>query len=291
MISIRGLNLKEVISLIGINIGFHNVWDVVQAVVDIVLVSYVIYKVIYLARETRAWQLIKGILIILIASKISNFLGLNTIAFVLNYAVQYIAIALVVLFQPELRRGLEQIGRSKFGSFIGFEVANSDMKLSVVIEEIIEAVKEFSKQNIGALIIFERKTKIGDVINSGIKIDSNISSELIINIFSPNAPLHDGAIIIRNNRIKAAACFLPLSDNLDISKELGTRHRAAIGISEVSDALCIVVSEETGTISFTVNGQLTRNVSIETLKTTLHNYLSDNEIINRKLALWKVKPK
>jgi len=284
-------NIKELINGIAGNIGFKSFWDLLLAIIDISIVSYVIYKLILLVRETRAWQLIKGILFILVAAKVSDYLGLSSIAFILNHTVSYIAITLVVLFQPELRRGLEQIGRSRFRSLFSFDEEQNKIKTTTVIEEIIKSVTELSKNYVGALIVFERETKIGEIIDSGTKLDSNVVSELLVNIFCPNTPLHDGAVIIRNNRIKAVSCFLPLTENSDLSKDLGTRHRAALGISEVSDSIAVIVSEETGKISFALNGGLTRNLTTDTLRKALNKNLFDEKGATKKIGLWKVVTK
>lgn len=266
-------------------------WDLLKTLLDISIVSYVIYKLIIMVRETRAWQLIKGILVILIAAKLSGILGLKTIAFILNNTVQYIAIALVVLFQPELRRGLEQIGRSKFKDLLSFDEENSAIQTTALIEEIVKACTELSRTMTGALIVIERETRIGEIINTGVQLDSNVTAELLLNIFTPNTPLHDGAVVIRTNRIKAAACFLPLTDNPNLSKELGTRHRAALGITEVSDAISVVVSEETGKISFALNGGLTRSLTPDILRKALNKNLLERNHTNKKLGLWKVRNK
>ncbi|HOQ01442.1 MAG TPA: diadenylate cyclase CdaA [Acetivibrio clariflavus] len=288
---INQINLWGIFNFLSDNLSIKGPWDLVKTVVDISIVSYAIYKMAMLVRETRAWQLIKGILFILIASKLSDILGLRTIAFILKMIIQYLAIALVVLFQPELRRGLEQIGRSRFKSFFSFEDESYTIKIKSNIEEIIKAVVEMSRTFTGALIVIERETKIGDIINSGIQIDSNVTSELLINIFTPNTPLHDGAVVIRGDKIKAAACFLPLTENPNLSKELGTRHRAALGISEVSDAIVVVVSEESGKISVALNGGLTRNLTSDTLRKALSKNLLEKDVPNKKLGLWKVKSK
>lgn len=285
------INFWGIINFLSDNLSIKEPWDLVKTIVDISIVSYAIYKLARLVRETRAWQLIKGILFILIASKLSEILGLRTIAFILKMIIQYLAIALVVLFQPELRRGLEQIGRSRFKNFFNFEDEGYTIKVKSNIEEIIKAVVEMSRTFTGALIVIERETKIGDIINSGIQIDSNVTSELLINIFTPNTPLHDGAVVIRGDKIKAAACFLPLTENPNLSKELGTRHRAALGISEVSDAIVVVASEESGKISVALNGGLTRNLTSDTLRKTLSKNLLEKDAPNKKLGLWKVKTK
>ncbi|MCX7843741.1 MAG: diadenylate cyclase CdaA [Clostridia bacterium] len=272
-------------------IGFENPIDIVRAVIDISIVSYVIYKLIMLVRDTRAWQLIKGILVLVAAAFLSNVLQLRTIAFILEKTFQYIAFALIVIFQPELRRGLEQIGRSKFRDLFSFEEESTSIQTTAVIEEIVKAVSSMSRTFTGALVVIERYTKIGEIINTGTQLDSNVSAELLINVFTPNTPLHDGAVVVRNNKIKAAACFLPLTDNTNLSKELGTRHRAALGITEVSDALAVVVSEETGKISFALNGGLTRNLTPDLLRKALNKNLLEKNNQAKKLTLWKVKSK
>lgn len=285
------IDFWRIINFLSDNLSIKGPWDIVKTIIDVSIVSYAIYKIARLVRETRAWQLIKGILFILIASKLSEMLGLRTIAFILKMIIQYLAIALVVLFQPELRRGLEQIGRSRFKNFFNFEDESYTIKVKSNIEEIIKAVVEMSKTFTGALIVIERETKIGDIINSGIQIDSNVNSELLMNIFTPNTPLHDGAVVIRGDKIKAAACFLPLTENPNLSKELGTRHRAALGISEVSDAIVVVASEESGKISVALNGGLTRNLTSDTLRKALSKNLLEKDTPNKKLGLWKVKTK
>jgi diadenylate cyclase len=285
------INFWGIINFLSDNLSIKGPWDLVKTIVDISIVSYAIYKIATLVRETRAWQLIKGILFILIASKLSDILGLRTIAFILRMIIQYLPIALVMLFQPELRRGLEQIGRSRFKNFFNFEDESYTIKVKSNIEEIINAIVEMSKTFTGALIVIERETRIGDIINSGIQIDSNVTSELLINIFTPNTPLHDGAVVIRGDKIKAAACFLPLTENPNLSKELGTRHRAALGISEVSDAIVVVASEESGKISVALNGGLTRNLTSDTLRKALSKNLLEKHVPNKKLGLWKVKTK
>lgn len=290
---LKNIDIHTIINFIAGNLGIKGTWDVVRTVIDIGIVSYVIYKIVQLVRETRAWQLLKGLLLIIFAAKVSGILGLKAVAFILNYTIQYIALAMVVLFQPELRRGLEQIGRSRFGKLFNFEDNNTALQTSATIEEIVKAVSHLSKSLTGALIVIERETKIGEAINSGININANITSELLINVFSHNTPLHDGAVIIRSNKLKAAACFLPLTDNPHLSKELGTRHRAALGITEVSDSLVVVVSEETGKISFAVNSGLSRNLNADMLRKALNKNLLDkkSDIRNKKLYLWRTKAK
>lgn len=285
------INLRDMFDNFAGYMGFNNPLYIIRTIIDISIVTWVVYKLIILVKETRAWQLIKGILLILVATELSKILGLKTINFMLQNMLSVLAIGAIVLFQPELRRALEKIGRSRFKDIFSFEEANTRIQITAVIEEIVKACVDLSTKYTGALIVIERDTKIGEIINTGTQLNSNVSSELIINIFVPDTPLHDGAVIIRDNRIKAAACFLPLTDNPNLSKELGTRHRAALGITEVSDSIAVVVSEESGKISFALNGGLTRNLTPDTLRKALNKNLLDNEDNSKKLGLWRVKAK
>jgi len=263
----------------------------IQDILDIVIVAYLIYKIIGLLKETRAMQLIKGIAVLCVIFQLSTILQLSVLNFFLMNAFQFGVIAMLVVFQPELRNALEKVGRSKLGQI--FKIDNPDAPESItnLVEAIAKSVSVLSKNRIGALVVIERKTKIGDIIKTGIKIDSNISAELLVNIFMPNTPLHDGAVVIRGSRIQAAACFLPLTQSQELAIELGTRHRAALGISEVSDAVVVVVSEETGKISIALEGSLTRNLTVESLSRALLKILMPNsERKNgRKILQWKGK--
>ncbi|GAE89847.1 diadenylate cyclase CdaA [Acetivibrio straminisolvens] len=288
---LAGVNFWDILINLSTNLDIKNPWDLIKTIIDIGIVSFVIYKLIELIRETRAWQLIKGILVIVFAARVSQLLGFKTLSFLLRLTIEYMAIILVVLFQPEFRRGLEQLGRSRFRNLFSFEEEDRTIKVKSLIEEIIKAVTEMSRTFTGALIVIERETKLGEIINSGINLDSSVTSELLINIFTPNTPLHDGAVVIRDNKIKAAACFLPLTENPNLSKELGTRHRAALGISEVSDSIVVVVSEESGRISVALNGGLTRNLTSDTLRKALSKNLLDKANPSKKLGIWKVKAK
>lgn len=240
-------------------------------VVDILLVALLIYRLILQIRGTRAVQLIKGLIVLLVAATISSWLRLNTINWILDKVMAMVIVAIPVVFQPELRRALERLGRGKFFArplyFLGEEAANR------LAGELVRAVSMMSKRKIGALIVMERETGIYDYMETGIKIDGVVSAEFLLNIFMPNTPLHDGAVIIRGDRAVAAGCFLPLSENPDLSKDLGTRHRAGLGISEHSDALAIIVSEETGIVSVAREGRLTRNLDENALKELLENIL------------------
>ena len=244
-------------------------------VIDIFIVSFMFYKLFALIRGTRATQLIKGILFIFIGSKLSEFFKLYTISWILNNAVTVGFIAILIVFQPELRRILEHIGNNKLLKPVNPEESRSNAN---VIEEIVKATYSLAGKKIGALMVLERKTGLRDIIETGISLNSDISYELLMNIFIPNTPLHDGAVVISNDHIIAASCFLPLTDNKQISMELGTRHRAGIGISEKSDAIVIVVSEETGYVSICEKSKINRNVS----KEYLLNYLVENFVVEEK---------
>jgi diadenylate cyclase len=231
--------------------------DYLSNILDILLVWLVIYKLIKVIRGTKAVQLLKGIFVIVIVRFLSEFLGFNTLSWMLEKALTWGFLAVIIIFQPELRRALEQLGRGRL-----FTRSNQEEEeRKKMVEAIVKATNYMAKRRIGALISIERDTGMGDYIETGISLDSNLSSELLINIFIPNTPLHDGAVIIQKQKIAAAACYLPLSESPFISKELGTRHRAALGISEVTDSVTIVVSEETGNISIAKNGELYRDLS------------------------------
>ncbi len=261
----------------------------IKDIIDILIVAYVIYKGIKLLRETRAATLVKGIVILILAMQLSSLLNLYLVNYILVNAMQVGFIALFVVFQPELRRGLEKMGRSKFGNILSFYEENDEEQTSMTVSRICHAMENLSANRVGALIILERQTKIGDIIRTGVTLNSEITAELLVNIFVPNTPLHDGAVVIRNNRIVAAACFLPLTQNSELNIELGTRHRAAIGITETSDCVALVVSEETGKISLALEGTLTRNLTVESLERALTKILSPepNQLNNKKFKIWK----
>lgn len=270
-------------------LGLNSVWDIIRMVIEVSLVSYVIYKGIQLVRETRAIQLVKGLIFILIFSKFSEILGLKTIAYLLQGAIQIFGFGLIVLFQPELRRALEKLGSSGFQDIMLRKTDEDRVKTISAIEAIVQACAQLSQNYIGALIIIERVTKIGDIVNTGTQMDAMLSSELLVNIFTPKTPLHDGAVIIRDNTIKAAACYLPLTQNAGLSRELGTRHRAALGITEVSDAIAVVVSEESGKISYAHSGGLTRNLTPDMLRKALTKLLLDSANDRKLFTFRKVK--
>ena len=259
----------------------------IRDIIEILIVAFAFYKLFMLIRETRAEQLIKGILVLFIATKVSEWLELYTVYWILDKTMTVGVIAILIVFQPELRRGLEYIGRSRFftKSFVEIE----DESLNKIMDEIVDAVASLARQKIGALIVMERETGLNEVVETGTKIEGKVSSGLLINIFIPNTPLHDGAVVIKEDTVKAAGCFLPLTENASLSKELGTRHRAALGISERSDCIAIVVSEETGAISVAENGSLSRYLDVKTLKQILmdmYKYKDQKQIF---LLKWRHK--
>ncbi len=269
----------EQIRLIFLNISIFNV-------IDIAIVYFLLYKGYMLIKNMRAKQLVKGIALVVIITQLSGVFQLFTLSWILNSTLQVGFIALVILFQPELRRALEYIGRKSV-----FSLSTSDRdsdSAQKIMKEITTAVSSLSRQRIGALIIFELKTGLSEIIDTGVTINSEISSGLLINIFIPNTPLHDGAVIIRSYRIAAAGCFLPLTDNNQLSKDIGTRHRAALGMTERSDAIALIVSEETGYISYAVDGRLYRNIQIEELEKVLAKvYLGEEK--PKIFEKWKTK--
>lgn len=260
------------------------------SILDIIVVSYIFYKAYMLIKETRAVQLLKGILLILLLIPVSSFLQLNMLYWILNKTITIGVLSIIIIFQPEIRRGLEHLGRSAFNDR---HILEDEEVMEKVVGEVVDAVENLSKSKTGALIIIENRTGLGDVIATGTKLDAIVSAALLENIFVVNTPLHDGATIIRNDKIIASGCFLPLTNNDEISKALGTRHRAGLGISENSDALTIIVSEETGNISLAVNGKLTRNYTKDRLKDILVRILKSRQ--NKKLTfrervrLWSKK--
>ena len=239
----------------------------VTDIIEIMIIAFLVYHLMVWIKNTKAWMLLKGVAVLLIFILVAYVFKMNTILWLAKNSINVLATAAIVVFQPELRRALEQLGQNKvWKKLIPFERVTSTEKFSEhTIDAIVAACYEMAKVKTGALIVVERDIVLTEYEKTGIAIDSLVSSQLLINIFEHNTPLHDGAIIVRGNRIVAATCYLPLSDNMKLSKELGTRHRAAVGMSEVSDALVITVSEETGRVSFAINGHLTRGVPREQL--------------------------
>lgn len=280
--------MSEFLSFLMDNIRLVRITDLL----DIAIVSYAIYKCVMLIKETRAAQLIKGVIVLVILLQLSGWMKLNATNYILSNTMQVGVFALIVLFQPELRRVLEKMGTNTMRKLFnqGFETDED------VTPCICEAVEYMSSQRIGALILIERSTKLGDFMTSGTVLNAKVTPQLIINIFTPNTPLHDGATVIGGNVIKASACFLPLSQNNELSKELGTRHRAAVGVSEITDCLAIVVSEETGAISVAINGTIRRNITVKRLEEMLREIKAADSAVNEiksktKLKKWTVKKK
>jgi len=256
------LFLEQVINSIKNSISDFRVTDAI----DILLLATIIYWLLKLTSKTRAMQVLKGLGFVLFAAWVTDFLNLVGTTWILNYVLTAGALVIVIIFQPELRRALAKIGRGR----IEFAVAPSN-NASETVESILKAVLSLSKKRVGALIVFERKTGLRDVIESGTRLNAEISTELLENIFFTNSPLHDGAVIIQEERIEAAGCFLPLSDNKQIGQELGTRHRAALGLSEVSDSVTLIISEETGVISVAQDGSLIRYLDSKSIKDLLED--------------------
>jgi len=258
----------------------------IWSVLDILVVAYLFYKGYMLIKETRAEQLLKGIMLMVALIPISYFLNLEMLNFILNKTLTVGLISIVIIFQPEIRRLLEHIGRTAFEDV--YNIENQEEREEIV-NEIVVAVKNLSETKTGALIVIEQSTRLGEIINSGTILDAKVTANLLENIFVTNTPLHDGATIIRKDRILASGCVLPLTNNNTINKKLGTRHRAALGLSEVSDSIIIIVSEETGIISLAINGRLTRNYEGDRLRRVLENIFKSKEKKRVKTAGEKVR--
>ncbi len=257
-------------------------------IVEICILAYLIYHVVKWVKNTRAWALVKGLVVVMAFWLFAVILDLNVIIWIIKNTINVGIIAIVILFQPEFRKALEQLGQKNLvKSFISFDDSRENDKFSDhTLNEIVRATFELARTKTGALIVIEEETPLNDFESTGIFIDSLISSELLINIFEHNTPLHDGAVILRGNRIVAATCYLPLSDNMQLSKDLGTRHRAGIGISEVTDSLTIIVSEETGKVSIAKGGKLIRNVDGDYLRAKLAD-IQHKSVEPKKLKLWR----
>lgn len=266
-------------------------------VIDIGIVTFLTYKLILIIRETRAQQVVKGILLLIVLMQLAEIFKLNIINFILKNTMQIGLLAVLIVFQPELRRALEKVGTSRFSKFDFFSGDRMDTysEIDYAIECVVSACSSMAKSKTGALIVLERDGHLSEIIETGTKLNADISPELIMNVFFPNSPLHDGAVIVRGDRVMAAGCLLPLSENQSLSRELGTRHRAALGMSERSDAITVVVSEETGTISAAVDGILKRHLALETLRKLLEREfkgnISDIEKMRNKIMAWKGREK
>ena len=259
-------------------------------IAEILIIAFFLYHIILWMKTSRAWTLLKGILVIIIFALIAYLCKFTTILWIAGKTINVALIAVVVIFQPELRKALEQLGNKRYlAGLLQFDDLKDKKEIfsDRTIDELVKASYEMAKHKTGALIVIEQEINIQDYINTGIDIDAFVSNQLLINIFEHNTPLHDGAVIIRGNRIVSATCYLPLSDNMDLSKELGTRHRAGAGISEATDAFVIIVSEETGKVSIAHNGQLVRNVDGEYLRNKLELLKIGNLDTGKRIKIWK----
>lgn len=274
--------LQSILTLLQKSFANLSLWSIL----DILVVSFIFYKAYMLIKETRAEQLIKGLALIVILIPVSYLLKLDMLYFILNKTITIGVLSVIIIFQPEIRRVLEHLGRSAFDDAHYFEDKES---LNIVINEIVTAVDNLAMTKTGALIVIEQSTGLNEVMGLGTIIDGNITSNLLENIFVVNTPLHDGATIIRNGRILASGCVLPLTNNTNINKKLGTRHRAAIGLSEISDAVIIIVSEETGIVSLAINGKLTRGYDKERLRNILIKVIENKNTKNVRTAGERVK--
>lgn len=281
------LQIQSILSQIGAlfsNLFVRPDW---RNIIDVIILTVLIYNFLKLVRHTRASSLVKGIIFILVLALLSDVFEIHALNWVLQQIISVGVVVLVIVFQPELRRMLEQLGRSKIARQVfGSPKKHRNAQMELHVSEIVKALNDMSRKKIGALIVLERSTKLGDIIESGTTVDAEISSALIQNIFEPNTPLHDGAMIIRDERIIAAACILQLSDDYSISRELGTRHRAAIGITETTDAVSLIVSEETGIISMAREGKLTRYLDTKSLTILLTELFTPD----RSLSSWILQP-
>ena len=257
---------------------FQSFWNLlltiqITDIVDIVLVAFVCYKLLTLLRSTSTWKIVKGVAVILALSWITELASLHVFNFIISNIISMGILALVVLFQPELRRMIEHLGASNLRSFFG-DRSGQGSQVQDVISQTVQACEAMSRDKVGALIVFERRTSLDEYTKAGTVVDAKVSDQLLRNVFFPKAALHDGAMVIRDNRVYAAGCVMPLSSNHNINADLGTRHRAGLGISEVSDAVVVIVSEETGTISVAVGGMLKRHLAPQTLEKLLNNELN-----------------
>ena len=258
-------------------------------VIEILFIAFVLYSILVWIKDTKAWSLLKGIIVVMVFTIIAYILNLRTILWIAGKTISVGIIALVIISQPELRRALEQLGRKRIvlGLFsFGDNKDKGELFSAKTAEEIVEAVYAMAAVRTGALIVIEQDMMLEEYIRTGIEVDGIVTNQLLINIFEHNTPLHDGAVIVRENRVVAATCYLPLSDNINLSKELGTRHRAGVGISEVTDSFTIIVSEETGAVSIAVGGEILRNIDKESLRNRLE-FLRKKTVEVKPFKLWR----
>lgn len=264
-------------------------------ILEILIIAFLVYYILAWMKTTRAWQLLKGLIVICVVLLLAFVMDMTTILWLAENLLSFAVIAIVVVMQPELRHALEQLGKKNFlpsGMFSDASKREQELFSEKTINEIVKASYEMGRARTGALIVIEQNESLRDYERTGIEVDGIVTSQLLINIFEHNTPLHDGAVIIRGNRITSATCYLPLSDNLDLSKELGTRHRAGVGISEATDSLTVIVSEETGKVSVAYEGRLERGLSSEELKARLQRTLNrQNEEKSKGKHIWKGRSK
>lgn len=258
-------------------------------VLEIFILAFLVYSLLLWIKSTRAWTLLKGLMVLVVCVSLVYILHMDTLIFIVNRGIDIAITAAIVIFQPELRRALEQIGEKQIvSSLIPIDTGRdvTERFSDKTVNEIAKAASEMGKAKTGALIVIEQNVRLDEYERTGITLDSVLTSQLLINIFEHNTPLHDGAVIVRGNRITSATCYLPLSDNMMLSKELGTRHRAGVGISEVTDSLTVIVSEETGGISVAYKGELKRNITVDELKEQLV-MLQNKTVPQKKFRIWK----
>ncbi len=285
MILERLSSMAETFSLRSFNIRWEDI-------VEVIIISFLLYQIMAWAKHTKVWLLMKGIMIIMAFILLAVFFKMHTIVWIVQNVLSLAVIAVIVVLQPELRHALEELGRKSFiTNVITFEKPTDERFSDKTVNDLVKASFEMGKVKTGALMVIEQNVLLTEYERTGIEVDGLISSQLLINIFEHNTPLHDGAVIIRGNRIVSATCYLPLSDNMGISKELGTRHRAGIGISEVTDALTIIVSEETGHVSVTYEGKLYRNLDANGLREKISMIQNKEVEDNKKRRLWKGRAK
>ena len=257
-------------------------------IIEILFIAFVLYSILVWIKDTKAWSLLKGIIVVGVFTIIAYILNLRTILWIASKTISVGIIALVIIFQPELRRALEQLGRKRIVSGLfnfGEGKDKGELFSAKTAEEIVKAVYDMAAVRTGALIVIEHDMMLEEYIRTGIEVDGIVTSQLLINIFEHNTPLHDGAVVVRENRVVAATCYLPLSDNVNLSKELGTRHRAGVGISEVTDSFTIIVSEETGAVSVATGGEILRNIDKESLRNKLE-FLRKKSVEVKSFRLW-----
>ncbi len=275
-----------------VNWSLHSLNVEWEDIVEVIIISFLLYHIMAWAKHTKVWLLMKGIIIILVFILLAILFEMNTIMWIVKNVLGLAVTAIIVILQPELRHALEELGRKNFiSNFVSFEKPADERFSDKTVNDLVKASFEMGKVKTGALMVIEQNVLLTEYERTGIEVDGLISSQLLINIFEHNTPLHDGAVIIRGNRITSATCYLPLSDNMQLSKELGTRHRAGVGISEATDSLTVIVSEETGKISVAYDGKIERNLSGDTLKERLKTIQNKPEEENRKRILWKGRAK